>query len=384
MSKKRNQPTPVAPTDTAKSLQETVQAAKSLASIPDQELLDNPALNPATRQRFDELTADRLQKELDLAHSRKLRAAQEVDRREGEQAETAQAIAAARKATSPAKVVVDMARHQRTFGRIVLTASLLLSVGSAMGMEALVDGVEGPTGVGYLAEIGLTGLSTTVIVWAGILARSGTRIEKSTAKLFAVLIGGPLLVSIAGSTLGSGPVGAACSIGSALFAALAYLITTTSSEAIGQALVKIDHIERGRSAPVTTAPVAPGNPAPRRPVTPGNTERGQAGIGDQTAAWLAQITDANTRRQGDVATPGNAVDHPLAEEVATPDQQPEQPELEGNRLRVWEAIQQHGVDVSNRQLAELTGLARGTVRTHRTALWRDGYEVFDPNKVNDS
>ena len=81
---------------------------------------------------------------------------------------------------------------------------------------------------------------------------------------------------------------------------------------------------------------------------------------------------------------GNDVDHPLAEEVTTPAEQEERPELAGNRLRVWEAIQQHGVQVSNRQLAELTGLARGTVRTHRTALWRDGYRVFDPTKINDS
>ena len=81
---------------------------------------------------------------------------------------------------------------------------------------------------------------------------------------------------------------------------------------------------------------------------------------------------------------GNDVDHPLAEEVTTPAEQEEHPELAGNRLRVWEAIQQHGVQVSNRQLAELTGLARGTVRTHRTALARDGYRVFDPTKINDT
>jgi hypothetical protein len=84
------------------------------------------------------------------------------------------------------------------------------------------------------------------------------------------------------------------------------------------------------------------------------------------------------------ATPGSDADHPLAEGVATPDEQDDQPALEGNRLKIWQAIQQHGVDVSNRRLAELTGLARGTVRTHRTALWHDGHTVFDPTKVNDS
>lgn len=376
----KRKPPEAAPTATADQLQQTVQAAKVLAAIPDQELLENPALNPATRARYDELTAARLQEELDLYHRRKLRDAYEQDRREGERAETAAAIAAARKATSPAKTVVDMTRHQRMFGRIVLAASLALSVGSAMGLEALVNKVEGPTGVGYLAEVGLTGLSTTVIVWAGILARSGTKIEKATARLFGVLIGGPLLVSIVGSVLGSGPVGAACSIGSALFAALAYLITTTSSDAIGQALVKIDRLER----PAAT----PGSPAPRRPDTPGSEGRAQAGIGDQTAAWLAELTEANSRRkaadQSGAATPGSEVDHPLAEEPDTPDEQGELPALEGNRLLIWQAIREHGVEISNRRLAEETGLARGTVRTHRTALWRGGYAVFDPDKVNDS
>src|SRR5690625_4999524 len=228
--KKKNRPED--PEVTARSLQETVQAAKSLESIPDQQLLENPALNPHTRVRHDELTAERLERELSLSHRRRLRAAEEVDRREGELAETDRAISAARKATSPAKAITDMTRHQRVFGRIVLGASLLLSVGSAIGLAALVSQHGGPEPVGYLAEVGLTGLSTTVFIWAGILARSGTTISPATTRLFAALIGAPLLVSIVGSSLGSGPVGAACSIGSALFAGLAYLITTTSAEAI--------------------------------------------------------------------------------------------------------------------------------------------------------
>lgn len=365
------------PEATARALQENVQAAKSLSSVPDQELLENPALNPATRSKYDELTAERLQEELDLGHRRKLRAAQEVDRREGERAETDRAIAAARKATSPAKAITDMTRHQQRFGRIVLAASLLLSVGSAMGLEALVQSANGPTGVGYLAEIGLTGLSTTVIIWAGILARSGTRISPTTTRLFAALIGAPLLVSIVGSSLGSGPVGAACSIGSALFAGLAYLITTTSAEAIGQALVKIDHHEQPGRAPVAT----PGNTQPEKPAAPGNPDPAQAGIGEEASAWLAQQTRPT---DPGAATPGSGVDHPLAEEVDTPTDQGLYPELDGNRRSVMLAIHTHGVEVSNRALAELTGLARGTVRTHRTALWRDNYPVFDPSKVNEA
>lgn len=365
------------PEATARALQETVQAAKSLSSVPDQELLENPALNPATRSKYDELTAERLQEELDLAHRRKLRAAQEGDRKEGERAETDRAIAAARRATSPAKAITDMTRHQRVFGRIVLGASLLLSVGSAIGLAALVESMGGPVPVGYLAEIGLTGLSTTVIIWAGILARSGTTISKTTMKLFACLIAGPLLVSIVGSSLGSGPVGAACSIGSALFAGLAYLITTTSSEAIGQALVKIDHHEQLRWAPVAT----PGSTRPQTPAAPGNPGPAQTGIGEEASAWLSQQTRPTD--QGS-ARPGNDGDHPLAEEVDTGGAQELYPELEGYRRDVMVAIHTHGVKISNRSIAALTSMARGTVRSHRMALSQLGYEVFDPSKVDEA
>lgn len=375
MRNNRNGGSP-APTDTAKTLQETVQAAKSLASVPDQHLLDDPALNPATRRQYDQLTAARLQEELELEHRRKLRAAKELDRREDEQAEAETAIAAARRATSPARTVLDMTRYQRLFGRIVLAASLALSIGSAMGMEALVQGVEGPTGVGYLAEIGLTGLSTTVIVWAGILARSGTTIEKSTARLFAVLIGGPLLVSIIGSTFGSGPVGAACSIGSALFAALAYLITTTSSEAIGQALIKIDRIQRvaadASSAPSAGSSTTRSAPRIEEPAP-------QTGVGDDAAEWLAQITKNTARPEPAMESSESERTQesaPRAEIPPSPLEQGLFDDLEGARLEVMLYIHAHGPMVATRQIVRDTRLPRSTVRDHRNALAKAGYEVF--------
>lgn len=382
MRNNRNGGSP-APTDTAKTLQETVQAAKSLASVPDQHLLDDPALNPATRGQYDQLTAARLQEELELEHRRKLRAAKELDRREDEQAEAETAIAAARRATSPARTVLDMTRYQRLFGRIVLAASLALSIGSAMGMEALVQGVDGPTGVGYLAEIGLTGLSTTVIVWAGILARSGTTIEKSTARLFAVLIGGPLLVSIIGSTFGSGPVGAACSIGSALFAALAYLITTTSSEAIGQALIKIDRIQRAAA----DAPSAPSAGSSTTRSAPWIEEPApQTGVGDDAAEWLAQITKNTARPEPAVKSSESEREQesaPRAEIPPSPLEQGLFADLEGARLEVMLYIHAHGPMVATRQIVRDTRLPRSTVRDHRNALAKAGYEVFGPGKTTD-
>ena len=382
--RKKNTPDPIpeAPTATAEQLQKVVQAAKTLAAIPDQKLLENPALNPATRARYDELTAARLQQELDLDHQRKLLLAQERVRRETEKAKIDQVIDAAREATDPAKTVLDMTRHQAVFGKVVLAASLALSVGSAMGMEALVQMAQGPTGVGYLAEIGLTGLSTTVIIWRGILARAGARVEPATLRLFAVLVVLPLMVSIVGSTIGSGPVGAACSVGSALFAGLAYLIATTASSAIGQSIAKIDAREQAHARPTTApAPAAtPGDPPLRGSVRGDGTPDGTAGIGDQTAAWLAEITRANEPRRQEAsepsATPGDSDRHPLADEAATPGEQELYPELEGTRREVMLAIHEHGVTVSNRALAKAVGRSRDTIRTHRTALWSEGYEVF--------
>lgn len=285
---------------TAEQIQKTVQAAKSLASIPDQRLLEDPALNPQTRARYDELTAARLEAELDLIHRRKLREAEEADRREGEQAEVDRVIAAARRATSPARTILDMTRHQARFGRVSLAASLALSVGSALGLAALVDANGGPIAVGYLAEIGLTGLSTTVIVWRGILARAGATIEPATLRLFAVLVAAPLLVSIVGSTLGSGPVGAACSIGSALFAGLAYLINTSASAAIGQSIREIDRLEARQMAAseVSREPAhtdeSRASGLPRRTAGDGLAVAGDV-IADQAADYLRSHEDPSER-----------------------------------------------------------------------------------------
>lgn len=302
--KHRERPESAAPV-TAEQIQKTVQDAKTLASIPGQELLENPALNPATRARYDALTAQRLEAELDLAHRRKLRDAQEADRREAEQAEVDKIIASARRATSPARTILDMTRHQARFGRVSLAASLALSVGSAMGLAALVADHGGPEPVGYLAEIGLTGLSTTVIVWRGILARAGTVLDTATNKLFVVLMLAPLLVSIVGSWLGTGPVGAACSIGSALFAGLAYLINTSASAAITQSIDKIDHAAGGSPTPQGEPKPEPAHTetprasAPlRRPSEDGLDIVGEE-LADQFSDYLRSHESPSERSHGD-------------------------------------------------------------------------------------
>ncbi|MEE2055485.1 hypothetical protein Q8A49_33815, partial [Nocardiopsis umidischolae] len=244
MAKKNTLPPSSAPASsapvTAEEIQRTVQAAKALESIPDQNLLEDPALNPATRAKYDSLTAERLEAALQADHRRKLAEVGERARLAEEAAQVAEIIDQARRATSPARTILDMSRHQKTFGRVSLAASLLLSVGSAIGLGALVEAQGGPMPVGWVAEVGLTGLSTAVIIWRGLLARAGTEIDDRTGRLFLALMVVPLLISIVGSYLGTGAVGVACSLGSALFAGLTYLINTSAADAISQSITKID------------------------------------------------------------------------------------------------------------------------------------------------
>ena len=275
--------TPASSPVTPEEIQRTVQAAKSLASIPGQELLEDPALNPATRERYDQLTAERLEASLQADHRRKLAEAAEQARLAEESAQVAAIIDQARRATSPARTILDMSRHQRRFGRISLAASLLLSVGSAIGLGAWVDSTGGPMPVGWVAEIGLTGLSTAVIVWRGLLARAGTQIDDRTGRLFLALMVVPLLVSIVGSYLGTGPVGVACSLGSALFAGLTYLINTSASDAIQQSITKIGDERPSEQAASTDTPRA--STLPRRTPGDGLEEVGEA-IADEAADWL--------------------------------------------------------------------------------------------------
>ncbi|WP_017577205.1 hypothetical protein [Nocardiopsis kunsanensis] len=374
---------------TADQIQKTVQDAKTLASIPDQKLLEDPALNPATRQRYDQLTADRLQATLDLEHRRKLREAEEADRREEDQAEVDRVISSARQATSPARTILTMSRHQTRFGRVTLAASLALSIGSAVGLAALVAEHGGPQPVGYLAEIGLTGLSTTVIVWRGILARAGTVIDQSTSRLFLTLMVAPLLVSVVGSSLGAGPVGAACSVGSALFAGLTYLINTSASDAIKQSITKIDQ-----------ADTPPESPSERGAHT--GTDRASTTSDPEPADGLDVVADALADQAADFLRSHESPSERShgSDRSHGPDETPTQPEsgqvgaserpweqhrshkaepgpltaqerrrLEGlqNRKRVANFLYEHP-DATATEIADALGLGESTVRRIRKEL----------------
>src|SRR5690606_10733020 len=160
--------------DVVASLQEQVRQAQALASVPEQQLLRDPRLNPATRGVADALEAERLRARLEAEHRSALRAQQERERQAEEAVRAAAAVDAARAATDPALTVLSVVRSRRRFTAICLAASLALSVGSAMGLESAVQRYHpaAPTGIGYIAEVALTGMSTAAIVWSGLLART--------------------------------------------------------------------------------------------------------------------------------------------------------------------------------------------------------------------
>src|SRR5690606_23114212 len=118
------------------TLKEQVRQAKALESISDQALLSDPRLNPATRSVADRLQADRLATGLEMEHRRELRRVRETDRREEEHIRAAAAVDAARAATDPAYTVLDLVRSRTRFSRLCLGASIVLSIGSAMSLEA--------------------------------------------------------------------------------------------------------------------------------------------------------------------------------------------------------------------------------------------------------
>src|SRR5690554_4121886 len=234
--------------DVVQALQQRVQQAQALSAIPEQDLLANPSLNPATRSLADRLQAERLRARLEAEHRRVLRAQRETERRAEEAVRAAAAVDAARAATDPALTVLSVVRSRRRFTVLCLTASLVLSVGSAMGLEAAVTRYypAAPTGIGYIAEVALTGMSTAAIVWSGLLARTGAQFTGPVRTALGAMVALPLLASAVGATLGSGPVGAVTSLGSAAFAALAWLVATTAATATAALLARIDQ----RTAPV--------------------------------------------------------------------------------------------------------------------------------------
>lgn len=224
--------------------EQTAQAA-ALAEIDGQDRLADPRLNPATRRRADELRTEQLTRALDAEHARLLRRHRVADRRAAEAEETLQAIALARQAASPARSVLALHRGKRLYLRLSLAASLTLSAGSAMGVEAAAQALEAPTGSGYIAEIGLTGLATAVILYRAHLAEHRGELVKGSwqSRWLWALMTIPLLVSVTANLAMLNAVGAFCAISAVAFSVLAYTVADRSSAAMQSRVAEVDEAD---------------------------------------------------------------------------------------------------------------------------------------------
>lgn len=316
------------------TLKEQVRQAKALESISDQALLSDPRLNPATRGVADRLQAERLRASLDAEHRRKLRVLREQDAREAERLRAAEAVVSARAATDPAVTLLEVSRLRSRVVRWSLVASVALSVGSAMGMEAaLHGGVEGaPVGVGYLAELAGTVLATVAILWRGALARARAHVTQAAHRAFLAMIVVPLAVSAVGSTVGSGPVGAVCSLGAAAFSVLAYLVNTSSATAVQTLLRRMNPTPADTTAEDDSDLDADPSTLPRR--TPGDALEGAGeDLADAFTAYLSthgeDHRDTEGRDHGATSTDTiteDGGDHGTRPVVPTPeDDSPAQP-----------------------------------------------------------
>jgi hypothetical protein len=220
--------------------QQTADAA-ALAGVVGQDRLADPRTNPAVRAHADRLRDEQHRKALDAEHSRLLRRHRVEDRRAEHAERTLEVIRAARQASSPARSVMVLHAGRRRFLGVALAASLSLSIGSAMGVAHLASRLGAPSAVGYVAEVGLTGLTTTAILYRSHLAEHGGTVEKWQAKGMWLLIVLPLLATITANAISNGAVGVFCSAGAAAFSLLSAIISDRSAVTM-----------RARAAEVTT------------------------------------------------------------------------------------------------------------------------------------
>src|SRR5690625_2812131 len=177
-----------------------------------------------------------------MEHRRSLRRERVTDTRASAAERALEAITQAREATSPGRAVRTLTSTRSRYMIGCLAASTLLSIGSGMGSEAYLMGLDGdrPVGQGYTVEAGLTGLSTAMIIARGILSARGTELKTWQNVGFGLVIVPPLIGSVILASMGSGLVGAFCSIGSVAWSLAAYLTTTSLSTAIDNALDNVN------------------------------------------------------------------------------------------------------------------------------------------------
>lgn len=219
-------------TGVAEDVAKRAAEAAQLAKIPGQNRLTDPRTNPAVRAYADELRDDQHRQQLGAEHSRIARRYRVQNRRASRAEEALAALQDARDANSAAKAVLALHAGRTQFMGAALAASITLSAGSAMGVENLAVDNHAHPGSGYIAEIGLTGLTTTVILYRSHIAQNGGATSRLYGALMWVLMVAPLAASMTANAVAAGAVGVFCSVGAAAFSLLSYIIADTSAQSI--------------------------------------------------------------------------------------------------------------------------------------------------------
>ncbi|REF00344.1 hypothetical protein [Thermomonospora umbrina] len=242
--------------------QQTAEAGE-LARIPGQGLLSDPRTNPAVRGHADQLRDDEHRRMLDALHEQTVRRHRVTGQRAGRAEAALDAVQDARDTTSPARSVLALHEGRRRFMAAALVASLSLSVGAASGVAKFATENKAPWQAGWIAEVGMTGLTTTVILYRSHLTRFGGSISGRQKIVLWVLMIAPLMASMAANLKGAGAVGVACSIGAAAFSLLAHEIASASADAIHDQAEKVKEEDEAKLRSIALG----GNDADTAPTT---------------------------------------------------------------------------------------------------------------------
>lgn len=219
------------------AVQDQTTQAEHLARIPGQDRLTDPRTNPAVRPHADRLRDVQHRMALDAEHGRARRRHRVEDQRASHAEKSLEALQEAKEASSPARSVLALHASRTRYMRISLATSIVLAFGSARGLEQIASEYKNiPAGSGYIAEVGLTGLATIVILAKSDLVQHAGKIKGWQNSAFWLLMVGPLLASMVANIHGGNVIGAICAAGAAAFSLFSYIVADAFSvSARGQA-----------------------------------------------------------------------------------------------------------------------------------------------------
>lgn len=220
------------------TVQDQTAQAEHLAGIPGQDRLTDPRTNPAVRPHADRLRDVQHRLVLDAEHGRIRRRHRVEDQRASHAEKSLEALQEAKEASSAARSVLALHASRIRYMRVSLATSIVLAFGSARGLEHLASEYKNiPAGSGYIAEVGLTGLATIVILAKSDLAQHGGKIKGWQNAALWLLMVAPLAASMVANVHGGNAIGAICAAGAAAFAFFSYIVADTFAvSARGQAM----------------------------------------------------------------------------------------------------------------------------------------------------